>query len=99
MERHLLDLIRTYRQAVADAVGELSASGIPLPRSNIEWSLSSVPYIGSLRGGGKYRKHGYGCTVETAKGEVDFDFGPQGEVDGFDAWRLWLFADARAEAF
>ena len=28
-----------------------------------------------------------------------FDFGCHGEFDGFDAWRLWLFADARAEAF
>jgi hypothetical protein len=99
MERHLFDLIHAYRQAVADAVAELSASGISLPQSNIEWSLSPIPCIGSLRAGGQYRKHGYGCTVETAKGEVDFDFGPHGEVDGFDAWRLWRFADARAEEF
>ena len=24
---------------------------------------------------------------------VDFDFGAAGEIDGFDAWRLWQFVE------
>jgi uncharacterized protein DUF6896 len=99
MERSVIALITAYQRAVARAVDELKASGIPQPQSNVGWALNGIPNIGALTAGGTYRKHGYGCTVETSAGEVDFDFGSRGEVDGFDAWRLWLFADARREAF
>lgn len=39
-----------------------------------------------------YRFHGIGCCVTFGKVTVDFDFGPGGRFDGFDAWRLSLFA-------
>jgi len=39
-----------------------------------------------------YRFHGIGCCVEFAEAVVDFDFGPGGRIDGFDAWRLAIFA-------
>lgn len=39
-----------------------------------------------------YRFHGIGCCVEFGSINVDFDFGPGGRHDGFDAWRLSRFA-------
>lgn len=40
----------------------------------------------------RLRKHGYGIEI-VAKGiRIDFDWGKNGEADGFDAWRLYNFA-------
>lgn len=39
-----------------------------------------------------YLKHGAGCTVYFQDGEIDFDFGRHGEINGFDPWRLFIFA-------
>ncbi len=41
-----------------------------------------------------YSFHGIGCCVEFGTLVVDFDFGPNGRFDGFDAWRLHLFAES-----
>jgi len=51
-----------------------------------------IPREGQLPGGFSYSFHGVGCAVEGPNFEVDFDFGPEQRVDGFDAWRLSLFA-------
>src|SRR6187200_3386603 len=75
MQRSLIALITAYQAAVARAVDALKVSGIPQPQSNVEWALNGIPHSGALKTGGTYRKHGYGCTVETSDGEVDFDFG------------------------
>lgn len=40
-----------------------------------------------------YDFHGIGCCVEFDKIVVDFDAGPNGRIDGFDAWRLIQFAE------
>lgn len=39
-----------------------------------------------------YSIHGVGCRVVAKSVIIDFDFGPGGRIDGFDAWRLSLFA-------
>lgn len=41
-----------------------------------------------------YYFHGIGCRVEFGTLVVDFDFGSDGRFDGFDAWRLSLFAES-----
>ncbi|WP_437576750.1 DUF6896 domain-containing protein [Sorangium sp. So ce887] len=51
------------------------------------------PRTGHLKDGASYHFHGVGCSVETPTLCVDFDFGPNGRVDGFDAWRLRAFAE------
>src|SRR5262245_36643501 len=99
MDERLRALIQSYRMAVAAAVRKLSESGIALPRSNREWAMNGMPNLGQLVSGGSYRKHGYGCEVSTSKGSVDFDFGDAGETDGFDSWRLMLFAEAHPDLY
>lgn len=43
--------------------------------------------------------HGVGCRVEMGGKSVDFDFGEEGRHDGFDAWRLWLYAEERHDRY
>ena len=56
------------------------------------WVDCDIPQHGELYGGARYFKHGYGCAVHLPSAKVDFDFGAQGQIDGFDLWRLVDFA-------
>lgn len=99
MDSRLLALIREYQSAVKAAVGLMVESGISLPRSNDEWAKTRVAGRGVLAGGIRFRKHGYGCEVLLTNRPVDFDFGAKGEYDGFDLWRLTIFAKGRLAEF
>ena len=44
-----------------------------------------------LQGIGIY-SHGYGIEMKIASLTIDFDWGENGEPDGFDTWRLYKFA-------
>ncbi len=66
-----------------------------MPSSSSEWIDTNVPARGELQDDIYYVKHGSGCTVNLSDGEVDFDFGDQGEIGGFDEWRLVCFARHR----
>ena len=54
-----------------------------------------IPQLGKLIGGIPYFKHGFGCKVKLPRGAVDFDFGEQGQINGFDLWRFLDFAGSR----
>lgn len=70
-----------------------------IPLTNTDWVVTDIPQRGELEGGVRYFKHGYGCAVHLPTGTVDFDFGAQGEISGFDAWRLAGFAGDRLSAY
>lgn len=91
MDRNLDRLITEFQSRVRDAVALMYRSGMPMPRSSFAWLRAEVPGIGILDGGVKYFKHGAGCEVRLETGAVDFDFGDNGEIDGFDLWRLTKF--------
>lgn len=75
---------------------------IPLNRSltvlaqSRQWTL---PHVASRRsvirlikaGGYKIRPHGIGMEINIDGVKIDFDFGHNGEVNGFDAWHLFNF--------
>lgn len=88
-------LIRDYLEAVSRAVQLLKADGVSMPETDVDWATNALPPTGTLSDGTAYRKHGYGCEIELLDGKVDFDFGRTGETNGFDPWRLSLFAEAR----
>lgn len=92
MDARLARLIADYLEAVEAAVAMLETSGIERPATNIAWAKRRIPSAGELAGGIPYLKHGYGCTVQLPQGTVEFDFGPRGEINGFDDWRLVVFA-------
>lgn len=93
MDTTLLKLIRDYQAKVAEAVQMLEVAGIPRPASTMEWVCNQIAQRGSLPNGFKYFKHGFGCAVAGPDWNVDFDFGERGQIDGFDAWRLFDFAE------
>jgi hypothetical protein len=92
MNERLLALIDAYKATVARAIAALEASGIPRPATTTEWVGYDVPGRGDLVGGGEYFIHGFGCAVRLPDTSVDFDFGDEGQIDGFDWDRLSRFA-------
>ena len=65
------------------------------------WRRGDVPQRGTLddRYETRYEFHGVGCRFASERGEVDFDFGPDGRYDGFDGWRLWGLAKSRPQDY
>lgn len=99
MNQGLADLIRDYQAAVEKAVELLEHSGIPRPATPTDWLGYDIPQRGVLVGGVNYFKHGFGCAVYLPSGSVDFDFGAEGQIDGFDLWRLTNFAGKRLKNY
>ena len=95
MDDRLSPLIDDYKATVARAVAALEATGIARPSSTTEWVGYDVPGRGELIGGGDYFIHGFGCAVRLPETSVDFDFGDDGQIDGFDWSRLLSFAGSR----
>lgn len=94
MDRRLDSLIERFRKAQDAAVILLSTMGVPRPASTYDWlAICRAHGISGLEANGvKLTPHGVGINVRQGKTSVDFDWGPNGEPDGFDAWRLFNFA-------
>ncbi len=61
---------------------------------------SPTEQAGMLGGKYKYFFHGVGCKVQISKKDiVDFDYGENGRIDGFDEWRLCRFIDTRRKQY
>jgi hypothetical protein len=92
MDAHnLLRLIRRYLAAVESASRRLKEqySVENLVEGRRE---GRIPREGRLGRHGEFSFHGGGCRIDDGATAVDFDFGPGGRTDGFDAWRLHVFA-------
>jgi hypothetical protein len=55
-----------------------------------------IPRAGTAAGI-EFRFHGVGCEFRIDGTCIDVDFGPEGRCDGFDAWRLSLFASSEPQ--
>jgi hypothetical protein len=93
MNAQLACLILEYQLKVREALVLMYRSGIRMPDSDMAWVQADIPEEGRLDGDVAYFKHGAGCLVCLPSGEVDFDFGRLGEIDGFDAWHLFIFSE------
>ena len=79
------NILRAWRKsAIATWTDNDTDSGPAIPQRGILDEQQSI----------SYSFHGIGCCVEFGTVVVDFDFGPNGRSDGFDAWRLQLFAES-----
>jgi hypothetical protein len=90
----LLELGRLFQKRVRDAAElVMQYRGVAMPYEPSEWRSLIKPSIGQLdpEGRYKYRLHGYGMEIHGPDFKVDWDFGKQGEINGYDWWRLWLF--------
>lgn len=89
-------LINRFRDAQDVAVATLIHQlNIPQPESNRAWSLycaeNGLHQTRELNGIGIYA-HGYGIELKIDELTIDFDWGDNGEPDGFDGWRLYTFS-------
>ena len=99
MDARLLHLINDYQAAVRSAVSLMEQSGMARPVSALDWAVSSYKHIKELVGGIPFFKHGYGIAVHLREGCVDFDFGAEGQIDGFNSARLSHFAKGRLSKY
>lgn len=84
-------LIYEYQAATIDALILLQRAEIRMPTSATDWADMDIPLTGSLDKNVTYDKHGHGCDVCLSGKVVNFDFGRDGEVGLFDAWKLFVF--------
>ncbi|ASM32007.1 Uncharacterised protein [Serratia marcescens] len=92
MNEKLVRLVVDFQESVLSALKLMQRSGIRMPSSRNDWIESKIPTMGELDCGVRYYKHGAGCLVSLSTGEVDFDFGEEGEIGGFNLWWLAKFA-------
>ncbi len=87
----LEDLIAEYLAHVKKATDLLEHS---FGTKNILrlWRSKKIPQRGSVTGDITYELHGIGCRVYLPEACIDFDYGPDERVDGFDIWRLYIYA-------
>ena len=88
--RDIRDLIQSYSEAVRESFAELMTV---YPYFCMRPLGLTIPRVGELPSGRTYSFHGIGCRFEKDDITVDMDFGPNGRIDGFDAWRLCVFAN------
>lgn len=56
------------------------------------WRSKEIPQRGRITDNISYELHGIGCRVDFSGVCIDFDYGPNERVDGFDPWRLYIYA-------
>lgn len=101
MRESLARMISDFRDSQDLALDYLHRHlGIPVPKSNVNWAATARRVIESkheivARDRVILRKHGFGIEVTHPDFRIDFDYGPHGECDCFDSWRLSLHAHQR----
>jgi hypothetical protein len=88
----LLGLVKEFQKQAEIACSELRTH-LKLEEPML-WRQSGTPRSGciGLNDEFEYEFHGTDCRFKWAGGEIDFDFGFDGRVDGFDEWKLWRFS-------
>lgn len=56
------------------------------------WRSNQIQRCGDITSDAQYELHGVGCIVHLATESVNFDYGFNNRIDGFDAWRLYIYA-------
>ena len=67
--------------------------------NNIKDWNNYIPRSGTLSDTINYQFHGIGCLFEFEDYDVDFDFGENWRIDGFDLWRLSLYVEERPSKY
>ena len=95
MNPQLDGLIQRFRDAQDAGVRALTEQlRVPKPASNMEWPVVCIDHKIDRRcrlNDIDVYTHGYGVELNIGDLTIDFDWGENGEPDGFDAWRLYNF--------
>ena len=59
------------------------------------WRSGQIERCGEIIDGVEYELHGIGCAIHFPAESVDFDYGSNNRIDGFDEWRLYMYATDR----
>lgn len=59
------------------------------------WRSNQIQRCGKITEDVQYELHGIGCAIQFPAESVDFDYGSNNRTDGFDVWRLYIFASDR----
>jgi hypothetical protein len=88
----LCALIQEYQSRVQEAV---NLFGEHKNMNPLYWRSELLPRRGFIDEAQtlSYYFHGIGCQVELPSGPVDWDWGHEERIDGFDEWRLCQFAE------
>lgn len=99
MNEKLQTLIFDFQDKIQVALKLMQRSGIPMPYSLHDWIELDLSNIKELSGGIRYYRHGAGCKIMLDTGTVDFDFGTNGEIGGFNFGWLKLFAGEKLSEY
>ena len=98
-QKQILDLIEDFQTEVKFVAAQFYNK---YGRKDLlkAWHDKAIPQTGQLDNIViQYAFHGAGLFAKLIDKEVDFDFGPNDRIDGFDAWRLRAFADSQAKKY
>lgn len=56
------------------------------------WRSNQMQRCGDITDNTQYELHGVGCIVHLTTESVNFDYGSNSRIDGFDVWRLYIYA-------
>jgi hypothetical protein len=59
------------------------------------WRSNQIQRCGDITDNTQYELHGVGCIVHFTTESVNFDYGSNSRIDGFDVWRLYIYASDR----
>ncbi len=97
MNNELRQIISDFQEKVKEA-NELLIKYLEIDEPH-NWG-PPIEQVGVLGGKHKYFFHGVGCKVQISKKDVvDFDWGANGRIDGFDEWRLCEFVRTRSKKY
>ncbi len=97
-----MQLIHEYQSKVKEAIDLFDRyEGLKQPKHPLEWQASGISQTGYLDPESKifYFLHGFGCCIHLQSGRIDWDFGSEGQIDGFDLIRLQEFVDRGTHNF
>jgi len=97
MNKELSRIINLFNDAQKEAVYILESQfGCSKPTSSMDFTTrckSAIRNQNYESGEYKIRPHGIGMEININGTKIDFDFGENGEFNGFDSWRLFNFIE------
>jgi len=63
------------------------------------WRSKQIERCGEITDEIQYELHGVGCAIHFPSESVDFDYGSNNRIDGFDVWRLYIYASDRPSKY
>ncbi|MFJ2530078.1 DUF6896 domain-containing protein [Pseudomonas helmanticensis] len=56
------------------------------------WRSGKIEHCGQTTNGIQHELHGVGCAIHLPSESVNFDYGSNKKINGFDVWRLYIYA-------